>query len=139
MTDSVVLGRSAKAVLDAFAKLQRKAGDTLRYEDIFHCLGDAQVARIGQRELICKGLAIEHQYSLELTPAGYGVIAPSESSATVLHGRDSCEHQTQLLRSIKPGLLHLEPSDPGAAYVLKRFALKLGLLLVFAFAQIWSP
>jgi hypothetical protein len=71
VTDSVVLGRSAKAVLDAFAKLQRKAGDTLRYEDIFHCLGDAQVARIGQRELICKGLAIEHQYSLELTPAGY--------------------------------------------------------------------
>lgn len=90
MANPIVLASSAHAVLAVFARLKKKAGDTLRYEDIFHALGDAQIARTGQRQLSRKGLVIEYEHSLELTPIGYAAIALSDRHTRESHVSDPC-------------------------------------------------
>jgi len=67
----IALGRSARAVLGVFAKHHKRAGDRLRYDQIFHNLGDAQIARTGQKELAQKGLVVAHPQEVELTETGY--------------------------------------------------------------------
>jgi len=64
------LSRSALAVLNIFVRLQKRAGDQLSYEEIFQNLGDAKIARYGQKELAQKGLTIALVHHVELTEAG---------------------------------------------------------------------
>lgn len=139
MANPIVLASSAHAVLAVFARLKKKAGDTLRYEDIFHALGDAQIARTGQRQLSRKGLVIEYEHSLELTPIGYAAIALSDRHTRESHVSDPCARRARASRIVNPNPLLPAPPDPGALYVLKRFTLKLGILLVFALAQTEFP
>jgi len=139
VTRSVGLGRNAQAVLAVFAKFHTQAGDTLRCHEIFHNLGDAQIARRGQRELIREGFVIERQYALELTLAGHTAIKSCSQSPAPILIDNSNNHAVGTIRSSKRGALLNEPPSPSTQYVLKRFALKLGMVLVFAFAQVRSP
>ncbi|MBL6936190.1 MAG: hypothetical protein ISS15_13960 [Alphaproteobacteria bacterium] len=64
------IGQRGRTVLELFRRVAGDQPAALRHEEIFRLLGDAQKARLGSRELMQRGLAIDVGETLALTDAG---------------------------------------------------------------------
>ncbi len=138
MPHTATLGHRAQAILAVFAQLHKSAGDTLRYDEITDYIGDAHVRKLGQQELTREGLVVEHQYTLELTSTGRAAITSLFGPSGRLVPRLLNGIETTTINNHKIKAWPREPDSPSIRYVVKRFALKLAILLVFALAQIPS-